>query len=118
MSVRHERDVVRRPETKSFLLASEFWVAVGAAAAVLLAAYALDDIAETTGWRFATWIAIAYIVSRGIAKAGSQRDYAPDPRREIDLRDDDQYPVRPKDPELTREAPDRAGYGTDPTGRG
>jgi hypothetical protein len=49
------------------------WVAVGAAAAVLLAAYALDDIAEMTGWRFATWIAIAYIVSRGIAKPGHAR---------------------------------------------
>jgi hypothetical protein len=92
MSPRSDRDnaVVRRPETKAFLITSEFWVAVGAAAAVLLAAYALDDIAETTGWRFATWIAIAYIVSRGIAKAGSQRDYQPDPRRmDIDLRDDD-----------------------------
>jgi hypothetical protein len=93
MSSRYERDsVVRRPETKSFLLTSEFWVAAGAAAAVLLAAYALDDIAQTTGWRFATWIAIAYIVSRGIAKAGSQRDYRPDPRRtDVDLRDDDRY---------------------------
>ena len=118
MSVRHERDVVRSPETKSFLLTSEFWVAVGAAAAVLLAAYALDDIAETTGWRFATWIAIAYIVSRGIAKAGSQRDYRPDPRREIDLRDDDRYRDRSDDPQITRDASDRAGYGTDPSGRG
>jgi hypothetical protein len=92
MSIRRDRDnaVVRQPETKAFLLTSEFWVAVAAAAAVLLAAYALDDIAKTTGWRFATWIAIAYIVSRGIAKAGSQRDYRPDPRRtDVDLRDGD-----------------------------
>ena len=91
MSTRYGRDtsVVRRPETKAFLLTSEFWVAVVSAAAVLFAAYALDDIVETTGWRFATWIAIAYIVSRGIAKAGSQRDYQPDPRRQdIDLRDE------------------------------
>ena len=94
MTTRFARDdsVVRRPETKAFLLTSEFWVAVVAAAAVLFAAYALDDIAETTGWRFATWIAIGYIVSRGIAKAGSQRDYQPDPRRpDVDLRDDDRY---------------------------
>jgi hypothetical protein len=90
---RHERDsVVRSPETKSFLLTSEFWVAVAGAAAVLFAAYALEDITKTTGWRFATWIAIAYIVSRGIAKAASQRDYRPDPRRaDIDLRDEDRY---------------------------
>ena len=75
----HEDGVIRRPETKSFILTSEFWVAAGAAAAVLLAGYALDDIAETTAWRYAVWLAIAYIVSRGIAKAGSQRDYRPDP---------------------------------------
>jgi len=117
VSTRAERDsVVRRPETKSFLLTSEFWVAVGAAAAVLAAAYVLDDIAETTGWRFATWIAIGYIVSRGIAKAGSQRDYRPDPRREIDLRDDDRY--RSEDRDTTRDVPDRSTYGTGPRDRG
>ncbi len=67
--------VIRRPETKSFILTSEFWVAAGATAAVFLGGYALDDIARTTAWRYGTWIAIAYIVSRGIAKAGSQRAY-------------------------------------------
>jgi hypothetical protein len=71
--------VIRRPETKSFVLTSEFWVAAGAAAAVFLAGYALDDIARTTAWRYGVWIAIAYIISRGIAKAGSQRDYRPEP---------------------------------------
>jgi hypothetical protein len=71
--------VIRRPETKSFILTSEFWVAAAAAAAVFLAGYALDDIAKTTAWRYGTWIAIAYIISRGIAKAGSQRGYQPDP---------------------------------------
>ena len=94
MNTRNGRDrsVVRRPETKAFLLTSEFWVAAVGVAAVLFAAYALDDIVNTTGWRFATWIAIAYIVSRGIAKAGSQRDYQPDPRHsDVDLRDDDRY---------------------------
>jgi hypothetical protein len=72
-------DVIRRPETKSFILTSEFWVAAAAAAAVFLAGYALDDIAKTTAWRYGVWIAIAYIVSRGIAKAGSQRHYQPEP---------------------------------------
>ncbi len=74
-----EDSVIRRPETKSFILTSEFWVAAGAAAAVFLGGYALDDIAKTTAWRYGTWIAIAYIISRGIAKAGSQRAYQPDP---------------------------------------
>ena len=78
MRVRDDQ-VVRRPETKSFILTSEFWVAAGAAAAVFLGGYALDDIAQTTAWRYGTWIAIAYIISRGIAKAGSQRAYQPEP---------------------------------------
>lgn len=54
-------------------------MAAGAVAAVFLGGYALDDIANTTAWRYGTWIAIAYIVSRGIAKAGSQRSYQPEP---------------------------------------
>jgi hypothetical protein len=71
--------LIRRPETKSFILTSEFWVAAAAGAAVFVAGYALDDIARTTAWRYGTWIAIAYIISRGIAKAGSQRAYQPEP---------------------------------------
>src|SRR3954453_23061369 len=91
---------VRRPETKSFILTSEFWVAAAAAAAVFLGGYALDDIAKTTAWRYGVWIAIAYIISRGIAKAGSQRDYQPEPfadrsrsaSRRDDYRDDTNVP--------------------------
>ena len=79
-----DEHVVRRPETKSFILTSEFWVAAGAAAAVFLGGYVLDDIAETTAWRYGTWIAIAYIISRGIAKAGSQRAYQPEPSSDRD----------------------------------
>jgi len=79
-SVRHDDGVIRRPETKSFILTSEFWVAAGAAAAVFIGGYALDDIADATAWKYGVWIAIAYIVSRGIAKAGSQRAFQPEPR--------------------------------------
>ena len=72
--------MIRRPETKSFILTSEFSSAAAELpAAVFLAGYALDDIAKTTAWRYGVWIAIAYIISRGIAKAGSQRDYQPEP---------------------------------------
>ena len=72
--------VIRRPETKSFILTSEFWVAAGAAAAVFIGGYALNDITDATAWKYGVWIAIAYIVSRGIAKAGSQRAFEPEPR--------------------------------------
>ena len=71
----------RLPETKTFALTSEFWVFVVGVAAMMFAAYVLDDIANPTGWRFAAFIGIAYILSRGIAKAGSRRTYEPDWRR-------------------------------------
>jgi len=67
--------VRRRPETKTFLATSEFWVMAIAAAAMFFAAYVIDDIADATSWKYVTWIAIGYIVSRGLAKAGSQRSY-------------------------------------------
>ena len=70
-----EPTVHRRPETKTFIATSEFWVAVGAVVALFIGGYALNDITNATAWKYATWVAIAYIVSRGVAKAGSQRDY-------------------------------------------
>ena len=63
----------RSPETKTFLASSEFWVTVGAVVALFIGGYMLNDITNSDAWKWATWIAIAYIVSRGIAKAGSQR---------------------------------------------
>lgn len=71
----------RLPETKTFALTSEFWVFVVGVAGMLFAGYVLDDIADPTAWRFAAFIGIAYILSRGIAKAGSRRTYEPDWRR-------------------------------------
>ena len=74
-AARVEPETRRRPETKTFLASSEFWVMAGAVVALFFGGYVLDDIADGNVWRFATWIAIAYIVSRGLAKAGSQRGY-------------------------------------------
>jgi hypothetical protein len=83
----------RLPETKRFVLTSEFWAMVVAIAGLLFADYVLHDIANPTAWRFSAFVAMAYIVSRGIAKAGSQREYqqpwtdrgpAPEPRTAAD----------------------------------
>src|SRR5689334_20732722 len=110
-----DRDVIRRPETKSFILTSEFWVGAAAAAAVFLAGYALDDIAKTTAWRYGVWIAIAYIISRGIAKAGSQRDYQPEPvadrSRNGIWRDGDRDDAALRDNAQLRERPVEAAPG-------
>jgi hypothetical protein len=72
---RPEMQADRRPETKTFLASSEFWVAVAGVAAMLFAAYVLKDLGKNTSWKYVAWIGIAYIVSRGLAKAGSQRQY-------------------------------------------
>jgi hypothetical protein len=79
----------RLPETKTFALTSEFWVFVVGVAAMMFAAYVLDDLANPTAWRFAAFIGIAYILSRGLAKAGSQRTYEPQWGRRYDSSYDD-----------------------------
>jgi hypothetical protein len=68
----------RSPETKTFLASSEFWVAVGSVVALFIGGYWIKDITKATAWQYSTWVAIAYVVSRGIAKAGSRRDYQAD----------------------------------------
>jgi len=72
--------IVHGTETRRSLMTSEFWLALAAAAAVVIAGYVADaDLAAERAWTLATAIMVAYIVSRGIAKAGSRdtvvRDY-------------------------------------------
>jgi hypothetical protein len=60
-------------ETKWALLTTEFWAMVGLIAAVLIAAAVSDSLDDIRAWTLVTVIGAAYIVSRGIAKAGSER---------------------------------------------
>lgn len=71
----------RRPyaETKPFWLTSEFIATVGATAAIAIALGTNDLVNGFRGWLLITIVASAYIVSRGIAKAGA-RD--PNPNRD------------------------------------
>jgi len=84
--MRTDRRERRLPETKSFVLTSEFWAMVVAIGGLLFAAYVLEDIADPTAWRYSAFVAMAYIVSRGIAKAGSQRGYEPNWSAGVDER--------------------------------
>jgi hypothetical protein len=61
-------------ETKEFFRTSEFWAFVLVGLAVLLAAYTSgdDSISREDGWRFAVAVTAAYLLSRGLAKAGSR----------------------------------------------
>jgi hypothetical protein len=70
-------------ETKPAFLTTEFWFAVGGIAA-LIAVYLIEDDPSLDLFRtalLATLIGVAYIVSRGLAKAGSRTTRQPeDPR--------------------------------------
>jgi hypothetical protein len=64
----------RSTETKNFSKSSEFFVYVIAAAAFLI----VDGFNATEGWMFFTYLSIGYMISRGLAKAGSREPYRAD----------------------------------------
>lgn len=63
----------RSPETKEFFRTSEFIVWVIAVAAIFISAAIQDNFSAPQAWSFVTAVTAAYILSRGIAKAGSGR---------------------------------------------
>jgi hypothetical protein len=70
---RFARQHIRTGETKEFFKTSEFFVALAAATALIIAAAVQDTFDAPGMWRMFTAIAVAYILSRGIAKAGSSK---------------------------------------------
>ncbi|PZG08567.1 hypothetical protein C1I95_29910 [Micromonospora craterilacus] len=67
-------------ETKQSLLTTEFWIYAAAVALVVISAFWKGTTANglnlnnpTQSWFFITLLTIGYLVSRGLAKAGSQR---------------------------------------------
>ena len=67
-------------ETKPFFLTSEFLTLLGTIAAVAIAMAVLDNLDAERGWLLITILAAAYMVSRGIAKAGTRDPNTLDPR--------------------------------------
>jgi hypothetical protein len=78
-----ERDADRAPtstrrvrhttptETKPSFLTTEFYAMIAGIVGVLIAAQQADNLDAPLAWTLAAAIAIGYILSRGIAKAGS-----------------------------------------------
>ena len=58
-------------ETKASFLTTEFWAMIGVIAAILIATQQLDAMTGYEGWRLVAFVAVGYMVSRGLAKAGS-----------------------------------------------
>jgi len=71
-STRDRGDSLEGTETKSAYKTTELIVYVVAVVAVLIASYLVDTFDALEAWRFITYLSIAYIISRGLAKAGSR----------------------------------------------
>ena len=66
-------------ETKLSLKTTEFWAMGGVIAAILIAAAVSDSLDDVRAWTLVTVVAAAYILSRGLAKAGSTYTGGDDP---------------------------------------
>jgi len=82
-SARHHRSTERRTtETKAAFKTTEFMAYLGVLAAILIAGLVVDDGDGAFGaekvWLFATILTVGYMVSRGLAKAGSRDPYTYD----------------------------------------
>lgn len=65
---RHETQL---NETKLSFKTTEFWAMGGVIAAILIAAAVSDSLGDVRAWTLVAGVAAAYILSRGLAKAGS-----------------------------------------------
>ncbi len=76
-----------KTETKQAFKTTEFWAMVGVIVAILVSAAAIkggdtggtDEFIARNAWLYVSIVAAAYIISRGLAKAGSSEPYTKDP---------------------------------------
>ena len=71
----HRDETQRSTETKSAYKTTELIVYVVAVLAVLLASFIVDGYNATEAWTHFTYLSVAYMISRGLAKAGSREPY-------------------------------------------
>jgi hypothetical protein len=58
-------------ETKPSFKTTEFWAMGGVIAAILIASAVSDSLGDVRAWTLVAAVAIGYMISRGLAKAGS-----------------------------------------------
>jgi ABC-type uncharacterized transport system permease subunit len=58
-------------ETRHAFKTTEFWVTAAIVVGLLIAAAVADGFGADQAWLYVTIVASAYVVSRGLAKAGS-----------------------------------------------
>ena len=64
-----------RDESKPFFLTSEFWAAIAAVTAFVVAAAVADNFDAPRAWTLVAVVAAAYILSRGLAKSGTEHQH-------------------------------------------
>ncbi len=64
------------PETKEFYKSTEFLLWALGVVGILLAAQANAEFDATGAWRLITYFSAGYIISRGLAKAATERGYS------------------------------------------
>jgi hypothetical protein len=69
---RHRARFLTATETRRSFMTSEFWLTLAMAVTLVVVGYANDDgLGATLAWALAAGVVGLYILSRGIAKAGS-----------------------------------------------
>jgi hypothetical protein len=68
---RRERGIFISTESRPGFVTTEFWLALLGIAALIILAFAVDEVGDRWGLTLATAVLVAYVISRGIAKAGS-----------------------------------------------
>jgi hypothetical protein len=68
----HRAERQKSTETKSGYKTTELIVYLVGAAAILIAGLIVDGFNATETWRYFTYLSIGYMISRGLAKAGSR----------------------------------------------
>ena len=66
-----ERGFFISTEARHGFLTTEFWLTLMGVAALVVLAFAVDELGDRFGVACATAVLVAYVLSRGIAKAGS-----------------------------------------------
>ena len=72
----HRAERQKSTESKSAYKTTEFVVYVFAVLGVLIASMIVDQsFGADPAWRYVTYLTVGYMISRGLAKAGSRESY-------------------------------------------
>ena len=66
-----EAKLLVRTEARRSTTTSELWLTIASFAAIVIAGYVSDTFTTERAWTLAAIVMAAYLVSRGLAKAGS-----------------------------------------------